>query len=481
MATPSLALGSVLVPVVLGIAVTVAAAWTPAQRAGAQSPLAALQPQDAFAVRTRSGALRLLSAALLIALGTAGLVVGAAGSLEVGLLGGMISFVGVLLATPLLVPAAIRTVGPLARRAGLAPRLAHANALRNPRRTAATSTALLVGVTLITAVVVGTASISHKVNTSLDLNHPADLVLTGQHKGSVPDDVVRQVSRVSGVAEASAVVGAPGRVRHQRMTVLGVSPAQLRLLHGDTTLKSVATDELILPSETADGKVVDGDRVRLRLGGKTRQLTVHYATGLGGVALLNRATYDQMGAAATPFAVWIRAADDANAGDVTSDVTAIAQAADLNVGGGLPDRADILKILNVVLAVTIGLLAIAVLIALIGVGNTLSLSVLERVRENSLLRALGLGRSGLRAMLAAESLLMAGVSAVLGIALGATYAWFGLRTISVGIFANNPTLTMPWGQIALILVVAALAGLAACVLPARRAARIAPAAGLVAE
>ncbi len=98
------------------------------------------------------------------------------------------------------------------------------------------------------------------------------------------------------------------------------------------------------------------------------------------------------------------------------------------IGGGLPDRADILKILAIVLAITVGFLGIAVLIALIGVGNTLSLSVLERVRENSLLRAMGLERRGLRAMLAIEALLMAGVSAVLGIGLGTLYAWFGVKT-----------------------------------------------------
>nr|WP_302477589.1 ABC transporter permease [Aeromicrobium stalagmiti] len=164
-----------------------------------------------------------------------------------------------------------------------------------------------------------------------------------------------------------------------------------------------------------------------------------------------------------------------------SAVSAIGETSDLTVSGGLTERADILKILDVVLAVTVGLLAIAVLIALIGVGNTLSLSVLERVRENSLLRALGLDRSGLRAMLALEALLMAGVSAVFGVGLGTAYAWFGVKTASIGVFATSPSLTMPWGQIALILLVAALAGLAACVLPARRAARIAPAAGLVAD
>ncbi|MFI5425555.1 FtsX-like permease family protein [Aeromicrobium sp. UC242_57] len=113
------------------------------------------------------------------------------------------------------------------------------------------------------------------------------------------------------------------------------------------------------------------------------------------------------------------------------------------MAGGLPDRADILKTLDVVLAVTVGLLAIAVLIALVGVGNTLSLSVLERVRENSLLRALGLSRSGLRAMLAIEALLISVVAAVLGVVLGTTYAWFGVKTTAVGVFATSPDILMP--------------------------------------
>ena len=89
--------------------------------------------------------------------------------------------------------------------------------------------------------------------------------------------------------------------------------------------------------------------------------------------------------------------------------------------------------------------------------------------------------AGLRAMLAVESVLMAGVSALLGVGLGTLYAWFGVKTLTGEIFENAANLTMPWQQVGLILVVAAAAGLAACVLPARRAARIAPAAGLVAD
>ncbi|MDX6232028.1 MAG: putative transport system permease protein, partial [Nocardioidaceae bacterium] len=157
MGTATLTLGGVMLPVLLGVGVTIAASYLPARRAGAQSPLAALQPQEAVHVRSRSGAVRLVFSAGFLLVGTAGLLVSLKGVLVAGLLGGMLSFVGVLLLTPVLVPTAIRSVGPLARLAGVPGRLAHANSMRNPRRTAATSTALLIGVTLITSVVVGSA------------------------------------------------------------------------------------------------------------------------------------------------------------------------------------------------------------------------------------------------------------------------------------------------------------------------------------
>lgn len=481
MGTPALTLGAVLVPALLGIAVTAAAAYAPAQRAGAQSPLAALNPQDVVEIRSRSGAVRLAAAAVLLLVGGAALVLGIGGSLPVGMVGGMLSFIGVLLLTPVLVPTAIRAAGPVARRLGLAGRLAHLNSLRNPRRTAATSTALLIGVTLITSVVVGASSISHKVNTSLDTNHPIDLMVTAADR-AVPDQVVDEVRDVDGASRVAALPGRTAEVGDDTLTVLGADADALALVHGDDGVGELAADEILLPpSSTALPVDEPGTTVTVRTSTGPQQLTARFVSGIGDAAIVRASTLDTMGGATSTRAVWLRAADDADPREIMSAVSAIGETSDLNVSGGLTERADILKILDVVLAVTVGLLAIAVLIALIGVGNTLSLSVLERVRENSLLRALGLDRSGLRAMLALEALLMAGVSAVLGVGLGTAYAWFGVKTASIGVFATSPSLTMPWGQIALILLVAALAGLAACVLPARRAARIAPAAGLVAD
>ncbi|WP_344325365.1 FtsX-like permease family protein [Aeromicrobium halocynthiae] len=116
-------------------------------------------------------------------------------------------------------------------------------------------------------------------------------------------------------------------------------------------------------------------------------------------------------------------------------------------------------------------------LGLLGVANTVGLSVLERRREHALLRALGLTRRQLRRVLAAEGLLLALVAALLGTGIGVLYGWLGLATV-IAPTLPSAGLVVPWGQLTTIVVVAAVAGLAACVLPARRAAGIAPAQGL---
>jgi putative ABC transport system permease protein len=136
--------------------------------------------------------------------------------------------------------------------------------------------------------------------------------------------------------------------------------------------------------------------------------------------------------------------------------------------------------LNVLTGTVVALLGIAVVIALIGIGNTLGLSVLERVREHSLLRALGLTRRQLRATLAVEAVLLSVVATVLGTVIGVTFAWVGVQTM-VRAAVDAAPMVLPWGQLAVVILVAGVAGLLSALLPARRAARITPAAGLSLE
>jgi putative ABC transport system permease protein len=135
-------------------------------------------------------------------------------------------------------------------------------------------------------------------------------------------------------------------------------------------------------------------------------------------------------------------------------------------------------VLNTLLLVVTGLLGVAVVIALIGVGNTLALSVVERRQENGLLRALGLTRGQLRGLLAWEAGLVAGVASVLGVVLGGVYGVSGAASVLGD--QRVLVLSVPWLQVGAIVVVATVAGLLASVLPARRAARTAPVAAIAA-
>jgi putative ABC transport system permease protein len=137
------------------------------------------------------------------------------------------------------------------------------------------------------------------------------------------------------------------------------------------------------------------------------------------------------------------------------------------------------QVIDTILAVIVGLLAVAVLIALIGVANTLALSVLERRRESATLRALGLSKRQLRSMLAIEGTFIAGVGAVLGVVLGLLYGWAGSWIVLN--LVGDVHLAMPWRDVAIVIGVAVVAGLVASVAPARSATRTSPVEALTVE
>ena len=142
-------------------------------------------------------------------------------------------------------------------------------------------------------------------------------------------------------------------------------------------------------------------------------------------------------------------------------------------------RAFFQRVIDTLLAIVVGLLGVAVVIAMVGVTNTLSLSVIERRRESATLRAIGLTRGQLRATLAVEGLLVAGVGTVVGAVLGVAYGWAGAQTLLSEL--SGATLVVPWGDLGLVLVVALGAGLLASVLPARAAVRTPPVEALATE
>ncbi|MCC9196171.1 ABC transporter permease [Arthrobacter sp. zg-Y820] len=469
----------------VGILLTLLSALVPARAATAVAPLAALRPAEDVRAGTRSGRIRLVIGLVLLAAGAALLGYGASvNDLMLAVPGGMLSFVGILMCATLFVPPLVRAVGTLAAPLGVPGKLAAVNAVRNPQRTAATSSALLIGVTLVAMMMTGAATARTSLDSVLAAEFPVDVSVRGGALGDSPLTAAdAEAARgVDGVAEAVLlpVVGTT-QMYGQPEGVYALEPADAAAVLQDQTLKLTPGTILMPQSTTAKTVTVQGAESAVELdvvvagSSQLRPLiSADTAQALGGVP--------ETGDAYLQPQVWISVAEGLSNGELKDLQTELAETMgvdDYMVSGAVMERAAFEQVIDVLLMVVTGLLAVAVVIALVGVANTLSLSVLERTRESSLLRALGLTRGQLRGMLALEALLIAGVAALFGCVLGAVYGWLGARS-ALGSFADV-ALAVPWLQLLAVLAVAILAGLLASVLPARRAARLSPVAGLAAD
>ena len=477
---------SVVFPLLLGTIATIVAAIVPARRATRVAPLAALRPDTAPVAASKAGLVRLIFGILLIA-GGGGLLALSAQSNQVlvGVGGGVVSFVGILAIGSLLVPALVRLLGALPARGGGVPaRIAVGNAVRNPKRTAATTSALLIGVTLISLTCVGIASVRKTFDTTMDDQYPVDLMVE-TYSEPMPATGQQQLHDIKGITQVVPVRSATLKAGQEEVTVSGVDPvAGAAVIHNPdlvTKLKTPGT-ALLDYSTMKMLHLNDGTTLTLVSGKQKLTMKAYVATGLHPITI-NVADLQKIAPKAKVVSYWLASDPKANGSDVIDAVEeSLPTVKDLSVSGGLAERTTYTKVFDVLLIVGIGLLGVSVLIALVGVGNTLSLSVLERTRENALLRALGLTRRQLRGMLAIESLLMALVAAGLGIGLGLLYGWTGTTALMGGRTATGAVqYALPVGMLVTIALVAAVAGLLASVLPARRAAKVAPAGALATE
>ncbi|TYL55214.1 FtsX-like permease family protein [Nocardioides sp. BGMRC 2183] len=468
----------------VGVLVTVAAAWMPTRSVTRVAPLAALRPDTGVDVRSAAGRGRLTLAALALVGGVTLLVLAVLGhQVPLMLAGGTAAFIGVLLFGPVLVPALIRLVGRLPG-AGPVRRLATGNAVRNPRRTATTAASLLIGVTLTTAVLTGLASSRTALDVEMDASYPLDATVTAA-TDPLETGLADRATALDGVDDAVTLEGTFARAADVRLPLVGVGtrpavvrgPDDLVPRDGQLLLPIALVEEL--PKHLAD-QVYDDATLTLRVAGRPITLDTVVDDGWGRSGLVSAATLARIDPDPQPVALWVRAADGADPEDLQGDLAALAGASGAALEGGYGNRSWVDLQVDVLTGAVVSLLGIAIAISLVGIGNTLGLSVLERGRENALLRALGLTRRQLRRAMAVEGLLLAGVASLLGAALGLAFARVGVE-VMVQPAVEHVVFAVPVVQVAAVVGVAALAGLAACVLPARRAARVAPAAGLALE
>jgi putative ABC transport system permease protein len=494
--TVTLEAAPLVVPAVAGVVVTVLAASLPVWRAGRVAPLEALRPALPAVGRSKASVARLV-VAVVLALGGAALLVGGpalAGpaamtqGLLVAIFGGAVSFLGILLLASRYVPAVARLLGRLPGRvAGPPGELAVDNAVRNPSRAAATSAALLVGVTLIAMMLVGGQSASESVAHEIDSHYPVDVMVRGS-ADSLPAGAVGRVERLPEVAAAARlpqatvdISGPSASSAGEGMPLTGLPADVAQVLREPALLAAATPGTLLVDQDVArDAQLTTGERVTVKLGGRHTTLVVHVGGRLPHPYLATEADLRRLAPAASTPEVWLRLREGVDVPKAMETVNAAASdVPGLLVGGSAPERAQLGQALDVVLLVVTALLGISVLIAVVGVGNTLSLSVLERTRESALLRAIGLTRGQLRLTVAIEALILAAVGAVVGCLLGIGYGWAGVRALLGA--DGSAILSVPWGRLGLVVVLALVAGLLASVLPARRAARVAPAVALASE
>ncbi|WP_231569431.1 ABC transporter permease [Prescottella defluvii] len=473
---------TVVAGLVVGVVMTLAAASAPSRAATRVSPLAALQPLESAPEPVAVSRARRVLGTLALLAGGGILAVGAGtGQVLIACVGGLLTFVAIVLLSQRIVPAVISRVGALLGRfGGPVGLLAAGNAGRNPRRTAATATALLIGVTLTSTLVVGIAVTKASAPGAVDDQFPVDVSIGASGGTGLPADLAERVRGLDGVDAVAPLAAADVTLPDgRRLPVFGVDVASVRAtlrtdidLPGPHQLLLSPDDRRNLGLEIGDTAALAGNagRSEVTVGGSAEQPAMIDARLLA--ALSSQVSTDQM---------WIRLADglsDDERRAVQDEVTALAAdlAAGSEVGGSLVMRATLDSVLDTLLLIVAGLLSVAVVIALIGVGNTMALSVLERRRESGLLRAVGLTRSGLRSMLLWEAVLIAGVASALGVALGLAFGVSG--SASVFGFGNLELGTLPWPMLASIVLGGGAAGVLAAILPARRAARTAPVAAL---
>ncbi|MEU9122006.1 ABC transporter permease [Streptomyces sp. NPDC048506] len=482
-------LSTVLISLLVGIVITVLAAWLPGRRAAKIPPVAAMNSVHAAAT-TKSLVVRNTIGALFAGAGCAGVLVATGMSDGKAMMAGgaAVLLIGVFILTPLLSRPLIALATPVLRAFGISGKLARQNAVRNPRRTAATASALMVGLTLITGLTVIAGSVQKGIDKMATDALKADYVVSMASHTPLSPDVAKKLAGLDGVTASSPLRNSPARIGTRTTYLTGVNGkdfgklTQLDFVHG--SLGELHGGRAVVDDATAEMK---GWRLGSRLpvtfeDGKKGTLTVsgvYRGNDLIHGILLDNATLAPHQKQITDMQVMVKTKDGATDAAKDSLVTALGKNPAITVADKKDVSDGIAQMFNLMLNMLYGLLAMAVIVAVLGVINTLAMSVFERSQEIGMLRAIGLDRRGIKRMVRLESLVISLFGGVLGIGLGVFFGWAAGELIG----GSLPTyeLVLPWGRMGVFLALAALVGVLAALWPARRAAKLNMLAAIKAE
>ncbi|MFH8379427.1 ABC transporter permease [Kitasatospora sp. NPDC018058] len=474
---------TVVVTVVVGVVVTVLSALLPALRAARIAPVAAMssgdQPtsQKSLVVRNTIGAV--LAAGGLALIGYGASTGDDSGRMPVGA-GAFLALIGVFVLLPLLSRPVVALVGPLLRALGGTPgKLAQQNAVRNPRRTAATAAALTIGLTLVTGLTVIGTSVGDTVDRAVTKSMKSDYIVSAANGMGLSEQVPAQIAKAPGVAASSPMTAASWRLNGTRKSIAGLDAdtfdriAEVKLTSGSTAAlgkgqllvdQDVATKFNVTTGSTMTATFPDGSTGQLTVGG------VYEKGGMLGPVLLANSEIAKHDPKPYVADVLVKGKDGATAELKQSLKDATGANPVIEVKSKQDVRDGFSQVITFALNLMYGLLGMAVLIAVLGVINTLAMSVFERKREIGMLRAIGLDRRGIKRMVRLESVVISLFGAGVGLLLGCFIAWAINGTLKSSL--AGLTTVLPYGQLAMFLALAGLVGLVAAIWPARRASKL---------
>ncbi|RNI21057.1 ABC transporter permease [Flexivirga caeni] len=477
----------VIACLVVGVVVTTISAWFPARRASKVSPVEAMREgqtdgQSSILVRTIIGLVFAVFGIVLIA----GAAASKGGGGPAGLvgLGGVLLVIAIVLAGPAISRPVIRLVGFLARPFGKIGQLARTNAVRNPRRTAATAFSLTLGLMLVAVIGTMGSSLKGSIEQAVKSDITGDLIVSPQNTAALPTGVgqdVRSVQGVGTVVQMLNMLDATGNGKSVNGAV-GVSGDlasvfKYTMIQGSSTIHP---EGMLISDKMAKD---DGWKVGQTIGLTTKAGTsaqvpitgIYKANTFSSGALVGISAYDKLVPAQlrSTNVVIINVAQGAKVSTVENRVgLAMKDYLTVRVQTKEQFANSNASSINQLLVVLYGMLGLALVIAVLGIINTLALSVVERRREIGMLRAVGMARAQVRRMIYVESILIALFGALLGMVVGVVIGWALVKTFEPVLTGIHPII--PWGTVVFTLIAAAVVGLLAALWPGIRAARTKP-------
>jgi putative ABC transport system permease protein len=479
---------TIVIALAVGIVITVLSAVIPAQRATKVPPMAALQegaqlPPSRFARYMPALA---VVVAILGGLLIAGGMYGPGGTVvRLGTIafGAVLVFVAVAIASRYFVgPLAAGLGWPLQKLAPVSGRLARDNSRRNPSRTALTAAALMIGLAVVVFVAVLAQGLKSSFIDSYDRTVRADYVIASKNFMTIPNDTAAKVHAVSGVETAVSLDAQQVQAKNGSLPVVwGIDPSAIDrvwsfdwISGSDAVLAKLGTDGAIVEEQTAASLGVKQGGTMQVTTVEGKQATLKVLGIYRDPMMLNGITVSSSGYTAlfpTPqtFMVVAKAQPGADIAATKKAIeAALASTPTAEVQTAEEYKEGTVDLVNQLLMLIYGLLALSVIISLFGIVNTLVLAVYERTREIGLVRAIGMSRGQVRATVRYESVITSIIGAIMGIVVGIVFAW----VVTTRFAGQGITFSIPGGQLVVFMLLAIVVGVIAAILPARRAARI---------